>query len=42
MLITNMALKIPNDVIIRKTIKNKFVNISAGRYINYNTVDLRY
>ena len=30
-LITNMALKIQNDVIIRKTIKIKYVNISAGR-----------
>ena len=30
-LITNMALKIQNDIIIRKTIKNKFANISAGK-----------
>ena len=30
-LITNMALKIQNDVRIRKTIKYKFTNISAGR-----------
>ena len=31
MLITNMALKIQNYVIIRKQSKNEFANISAGK-----------